>query len=207
MLFIEIIASWSFKLVYRCCDRVALTNALIFSSLHFSWAGDKLQMSTSRHLRKFQGSSPSRQKRCPLVLCCCKSLDCISLRPIVSDPRCGNLPGLQQKPEWRQILLRACPVVKTNRFNQGWYDFFCLRLLHGKNKIASSGFFLSFHFFLDWLNWKGHASSIYWDSWWDPVKDLITLLNLLLKLEWGLVEIEQIFCHSERGKLLFHLVG
>lgn len=138
MLFIEIIGSWSFNLVYRCCDnRVALTNALIFSSLQFSWAGDRLRMSTSRHLRKYQGSSPSMQKRCPLALCCCKWPDCISLRQIVYDPRCENLPGLRQKLVWRRILLRACPVVKTNGFNQGWYDFFLLRLLHGRNKIAS----------------------------------------------------------------------
>lgn len=91
--------------------------------LQFSWAGDKPQMSTSRRLRKFRGSSPSMQKRCPLGLCCCKSLDYISLQPIVSDPRCENSPGLRQKLVWHQILLRACPVVKTNRFNQGWYDF------------------------------------------------------------------------------------
>lgn len=91
--------------------------------LQFSWAGDKLQMSTSRHLRKFQGLSPSTQKHCPPGLCCCKLLDYISLRLIVSDPRCENLPGLQQKLVWRQILLRACPVVETNRFSQGWYDF------------------------------------------------------------------------------------
>lgn len=89
----------------------------------FSWAGDRLQMSTSRHLRKSQGSSPSRQKRCPLELCCCKSLDCISPPPIVSGPRCENSPGLPRKLAWRQILLRACPAVQTNRFNQGWCDF------------------------------------------------------------------------------------
>lgn len=130
-------------------NRVALTNLFIFSSLHFSWAGDKLQMSTSRHLRKYQGLSPSMQKRCPLVLCCCKSLDCISLRQIVSDPRCENLPDLQQKLVWRRIHLRACPVVKTNGFNQGWYDFFYFASdwHHGKNKIASVDYLSFFYYY------------------------------------------------------------
>lgn len=97
--------------------------ALISSpAVQFSWAGDKPQMSTSRHPRKSRGWSPSTRKRCPLGLCCCKLPDYKSLPLIVSGPRCENLPGLQQKLAWRRILLRACPAVKTNWFNQGWCD-------------------------------------------------------------------------------------
>lgn len=110
------LAPRSFRLV--AATTVALDNCtvLLFPA-KFSWAGGKPQMSTWRRLRKCRGSSPSKQKHCPLVLCCCKSPDCKSPRQTVYDPRCENLPGLQQKLVWHQTLLRVCPVVKTNGFN------------------------------------------------------------------------------------------
>lgn len=132
---------------------------LHWSLLQLSWAGDKPQMSTSRHLRKFRGLSPSMQKRCPLGLCCCKSLDYISLQPIVSDPRCENSPGLRQKLVWHQILLRACPMVKTNRFNQGWYDF---PPQAASWKELPPWIIWTFFFLTDSIEWG--MSSIHWDS-------------------------------------------
>lgn len=89
----------------------------------FSWAGGKPRMSTWRRRRICRGSSPSTQKRCPPALCCCTWPGCKSPRRTVYGPRCENSPGPRRKLVWRRIPLRACPVVETNGFNRGWYDF------------------------------------------------------------------------------------
>lgn len=138
----------------KAVTTLALAKALRFSSLQFSWAGDKLRMSTSRHLRKYRGSSPSMQKRCPLALCCCTSLDYKFLPRTVYDPRCENSPGLQQKLAWHRILLRACPVTKHS-------------LMWSKMTKTAS---------------EAEISPAVWVFLSQPaVKALITLLNLLCK--------------------------
>lgn len=106
---------------------LAKTTELLFPAVQFSWAGDRLRMSTSRHLHKYRGWSPSMQKRCPLALCCCMSLDCKFLPRTVYDPRCENLPGLLQKLAWHRTLLQACPVANTVWFNKGWWACFVKR--------------------------------------------------------------------------------
>lgn len=137
-----------FRWVYRCCDREVVWTRRYPRGWGFSWAGDKLRMSTWRPLRKYRGSSPSRQKRYPLVLCCCKSLDCKSPPRIVYGPRCESLPGLLRRLAWRRILLPACPVEVINRFNQGWNDsFILLWLLYEQEENC----FLDYLEFLEWM--------------------------------------------------------
>lgn len=152
MLVTEIITSWSFRLVLPMLGQTGgLQHWSVPRRSQFSWAGGRPQMSTSRHLRKYRGLSPSTRTRCPPALCCCTSLGCKSPPQKVYDPRCGSWPGRRRKLVWRRTLLRVCPVVRTNRFNQGWCDFFGLRLLHGGAELPLWIIRLFFVCFFDWL--------------------------------------------------------